>query len=172
MADKSGVRFQFIDEQERQDPKSRLNSIIRSNARKYSLSARRSLNASSVKTRRPIKSKGRKEDASVVVYTGDTTLGQSENQSDKGELIIRAPQTPGPDIGNQGPYEQSFQFANLKSDPNGSFVTWRLPSPKTMLGAGRTDPFDSFPVKMKPHMNYLLHYCKSHMFRSISSTRN
>lgn len=33
-------------------------------------------------------------------------------------------------------------------------------SPQTLVGQGRIDPFNSFPVKMSPYMHHLIDYCK------------
>jgi hypothetical protein len=33
-------------------------------------------------------------------------------------------------------------------------------SPRTVLGEGRIDPFDIYPIKMQPYMHYLVDHCK------------
>jgi hypothetical protein len=41
-------------------------------------------------------------------------------------------------------------------------------SPQTILGAGRIDPFSSYPIDMLHHMHYLVDHCKTFHFIDIS----
>jgi hypothetical protein len=41
-------------------------------------------------------------------------------------------------------------------------------SPQTILGAGRIDPFSSYPIDMAHHMHYLVDHCKTFHFIDIS----
>jgi hypothetical protein len=41
-------------------------------------------------------------------------------------------------------------------------------SPQTILGAGRIDPFSSYPIDMPHHMHYLVDHCKTFHFIDMS----
>jgi hypothetical protein len=69
-----GIRFQFVDKQERRNPKCHLRTIVRSNARKHTVSTRRAFNAHSVHLRRFGK---RKDPGSILNSREDGLYGVS-----------------------------------------------------------------------------------------------
>lgn len=43
---------------------------------------------------------------------------------------------------------------------------WRKDHPATVLGAGRVDPFEVYPVEAQPYMHDLLDHCMYHSLQS------
>jgi hypothetical protein len=205
------LQFQFVDEQERKrNPKSHLRTIVRANAKRHALSARRALNVRSVRPKKLEKAKGPRSilnsaaggldepsstdpgiiknkeneklwfDVLVDIGVRDGASFSSDPGSSVGGLEVkRSLSILTKQKGTREISKLSVRKSVVKShghrpskrapESSGQVADWQLTSPQTILGAGRIDPFDSFPIRMKHHMHYLVHYCESFLFTRISS---
>ncbi|PMD46029.1 hypothetical protein L207DRAFT_628653 [Hyaloscypha variabilis F] len=132
------VQLQWINEGERrQDKKSHLRTLVRSNAKVFSDLRRRQQNTAATPSttyRRPLAAT-RESKVSVL------------NSQDEDELLSASEQIS----------ESSERYLHQQ----------REVSPQTILGAGRVDPFNSYPIEMTSHAHRLLDYCKSSNFISL-----
>jgi len=210
----SGLRFEFIDEQERRgNPNSHLRTIVRSHVRRDAHSKRRALNTAhtqsthirrvenvlypriSVELNDPVDlgpvtrgpgntsivgvtfcpSPGSRQDdtreppnlpqLARAVRPTTRTPYSSQNlllQSNSGRnrvLRFREGQAGLPEL-RPNPNSQEGQLSTWSREFGRQYLSQGRISPQTMLGAGRIDPFDSFPVKMESYMHSLVHHCK------------
>lgn len=65
-----------------------------------------------------------------------------------------------PRAGRSRSPQRQFRMSISKSGQSLIPLLQGFLSPKTILGAGRIDPFASYPIDAKPYMHYLVDYCK------------
>jgi len=162
----------FIDEQERkQNPKSHLRTIVRSNARK-STSLKRKLEQTPIFSSPYV----RVIEPEVLVTTKVEVGPPREVESSRAlspRFVKFKPYQTGPRKSTQKRQSKeldsrvdnfvesrNLQLSPRRRDP-GEEDHGRPPvSPRTVLGEGRIDPFDIYPIKMQPYMHYLVDHCK------------
>ncbi|KAH8767631.1 hypothetical protein BGZ57DRAFT_930098 [Hyaloscypha finlandica] len=172
--DTTGVRFslEFIDELERKrNPESHLRTVVRSNARKASFSRRRSLTAvntrsmqlSPLRTLRTVVEFNKEVNvASFSEISGNATAPRENFFL---TMLIREDgirELPSVSESPHDPHNPKTKYSPIQSLEFGEdFLRQLQISPKTILGAGRIDPLNSYPIdsaEMQPYMHGLVDY--------------
>jgi len=178
--DTSGVRFslKFIDELERKrNPESHLRTVVRSNARKASFSRRRSLMAvntrsmqlSPLRTLRTVVEFNK--EVNVASFSGISGNATAPRENIFLSVLIREDgirELSSVSESLHGPHNPEAKYSpSQRLEFGEDFLRQLQISPSTILGAGRIDPFNSYPIdsaEMQPYMHGLVDYRKSFCF--------
>jgi hypothetical protein len=178
--DTTEVRFslEFIDELERKrNPESHLRTVVRSNARKASFSRRRPLTAvntrstqlSPLRTLRTVVEFNK--EVNVASFSGIPGNATAPRENFFLSMPIREDGIRGLSSVSESshdPYNPDTKYSpSRRLEFSGDFLRQLQISPKTILGAGRIDPFNSYPIdsaEIQPYMHGLVDYRKSFCF--------
>ena len=96
---------------------------------------------------------------SPFVLAGDSFISDIQNVSEQRKASVPYCKACGRPLGGEGYLIQAIERINSTKRSSG----WKLtstPSPVGVLGAGRTDPFSSYPMKSNDKVNELLDHRK------------
>jgi hypothetical protein len=95
---------------------------------------------------------------SPLALAGDSLIGHIRKVDEQRKASISYCKACGRPLGGEGHLIQAFQSTQSAKGYSGKNST--TPSPVEILGAGRVDPFSSYPIKLNGKDNELLDHCK------------
>jgi hypothetical protein len=175
--DTTGVQFplEFIDELElKGNPESHLRTVVRSKARKASFLRRRSLTAVNpcLMHLSPLRTLETVVEFNKEVNVAPFSRSSGNSTAPRENVFLSMPiredgirELSNISESSHGPHNPETEHSPSQGLEFGEdYLRQPKISPKTILGAGRIDPFNSYPidsVEMQPYMHGLVDYRKS-----------